>query len=98
MHVLLEGVIPYNLKAMLKSYVSVKRYISIEIINQRMSSFKFSWSESKSKPCSLSSNMLRDEGHIHQQVATYINHILEYAATGKMPVLIHIMNVSHVFV
>ena len=66
MHVLLEGVIPYNLKAMLKSYVRVKGYISIEIINQRILSFKFSWSESKSKPCSLSSKMLRDEGRIQQ--------------------------------
>ena len=75
MHILLEGVIPYNLKAMLKSYAYVKKYISIKTINQPILSFKFSWSESKSKPCPLSSNMLCDEGHIHQ---TGINHIYMY--------------------
>ena len=77
MHILLEGVIPYNLKAMLISYVYVKGYISIQTINQRILSFNFSWSESKSKPCPLSANMLRDEGRINQtgsQLA-YIIHL-----------------------
>ena len=65
-HVLLEEVIPYSVKALLQSFVSVKRYFTIDSVNQKISSFKFSWTESKSKPSQIPSTILHDGGSIHQ--------------------------------
>lgn len=36
MHILLEGVIPYSVKAMLQSFVSVKHYFTINSVNQKI--------------------------------------------------------------
>lgn len=66
MHVLLEGVIPQTMKAMLQSFVCVKHYITIDTVNAKILSFNFSRSESKNKPCRLSSKILNGEGSINQ--------------------------------
>ena len=66
MHILLEGVIPYTLKAMLQSFVCVKHYFTIDSLNQRILSFKFSQTECRSKPCQIPSSILYDDGCIHQ--------------------------------
>ena len=66
MHVLLEGVIPYTIKAMLQSFVSEKHFFTIDDLNRKLSSFKFSRSESRNKPSQLSSNILHDDGNISQ--------------------------------
>lgn len=66
MHVLLEGVIPHTLKAMLWSFVRDKCYFTIDTLNAKVLSFNFSRSESKNKPCPLSSKMLNSEGNIKQ--------------------------------
>ena len=79
MHILLEGVIPYSMKAMLQSFVNVKCYFTIDFINQRISSFKFSWSECRSRPSQMSSNILHDDDNIHQSgimVTTYVMNLL----------------------
>lgn len=65
MHVIIEGAIPYTLKAMLQSFISTKKYFTISTINEKIMCFKFSRAESKSKPCTLSSNILNGEGSIH---------------------------------
>ena len=66
MHVLIQGAIPYTLKAMLQSFISDKNYFSISTINEKIMCFKFSRTESKSKPCTISSKILNGEGSIHQ--------------------------------
>ena len=66
MHIILEGVVPYTMKAMLHSYISVKRYFTLYDVNQRILHFKYSRAESKSKPTEISSHSLRDEGSLHQ--------------------------------
>jgi len=40
MHILLEGVIPYTIKAMLQSFICEKRLFTIECINQKLSKFQ----------------------------------------------------------
>ena len=65
MHVLLEGAIPYTMKAMLYCFVIENKFVSINTINEIIQSFKYSVSESSDKPCPLSSNSL-EEGRIHQ--------------------------------
>ena len=66
MHILLEGVLPYTLKAILQRFVYENHFFSIEYVNQKISSFKFSRSESKSKPSKITSNALLDDGKINQ--------------------------------
>lgn len=66
MHILLEGVLPYTIKAMLQSFVCEKHFFSIEYVNHKLLSFKFSRSESKSKPSQISPNILHDDGNINQ--------------------------------
>jgi len=66
MHILLEGVIPYTLKAMLQSFVYEENFFSIYYVNQKISSCKFSLSESKNKPSQISSNVSSDDGKISQ--------------------------------
>ena len=66
MHIILEGVVLYTMKAMLRSYISVKGYFTLYEVNQRILHFKFSRAESKSKPTQIPPNSLRDEGRLHQ--------------------------------
>ena len=66
MHILMEGVIPYTIKAMLQSFICEKHFFTIDYANQKLSSFKFSRSESRNKPLKISTNILHNEGNIHQ--------------------------------
>jgi len=66
MHILLEGVILYTIKAMLQSFIYEKHFFTIDYVNQKLSSFKFSRSESRNKPSKISINILNNEGNIHQ--------------------------------
>ena len=66
MHIILEGVVPYTMKAMLHSYITVKGYFTLYDINQKILHFKYSRAEFKSKPTQISFNSLRNEGSLHQ--------------------------------
>lgn len=78
MHIILEGVVPYTMKAMLHSYINVKRYFTLYDVNQRILHFKYSRAESKSKPTQISSNSLRDEGSLHQSGGVCSTYPLQY--------------------
>jgi len=49
MHIMLEGVVPYTMKVMIRSYTHVKGYFTLHDLNQRILHFRFSRSESKYK-------------------------------------------------
>ena len=65
MHVLLESVVPYTIKAMLQSFINQKCLFTIDFVNQKLSTLKFSRSECRNKPSQLSSNILHD-GNLNQ--------------------------------
>lgn len=73
MHILLEGVLPYTIKAMLKSYVYAKQYVTIYDINDRTLHFKYSCAEAKNKPSQISSNSLNEDGHLSQTASQMWN-------------------------
>ena len=50
MHILLEGVLPFELKLMLKVFVSDKHYFELDDLNERLNSFVFGRNESRTKP------------------------------------------------
>ena len=62
MHVLLEGAIPYTMKATLQSFITVKRYITLYDVNQRIQHFKYSKAEARSKLSQIACSSIRDEG------------------------------------
>ena len=70
MHILLEGIVPYTMKAMLQSFICEKQLFTIDCINQKLLSFKFSRSESRDKPSQLSPHILQD-GNINQSGETF---------------------------
>lgn len=52
MHVLLEGVVPYELSLMLPSFIE-EDYFSLQLLNDRITCFSYSTQEAKNKPSSI---------------------------------------------
>ena len=50
MHILPEGVLPFELKLMLKVFVSDKHYFELDDLNERLNRFVFGRNESRTKP------------------------------------------------
>lgn len=50
MHVLFEGVIPLETKLMLSIFIWEKRYFTLDFLNERIKSFSYGKTESRSKP------------------------------------------------
>ena len=53
MHVLLKGVVPYTIKCMLQGMICSKGYFTLSILNERISCFRYSQTESRNKPAEL---------------------------------------------
>lgn len=69
MHVLLEGVIPLEIKHLLGEFINVKHYFSLGFLNDRVRCFTFSPEEARDKPSSIP-----DSGALHQ-TGTYSTYI-----------------------
>jgi len=75
MHVLLEGVIPYTLKCMLRRFICDRHYFTIEFLNDRITCFSFSRSECRSKPTKLTSDaILHTDGGLRQTGTAFMLH------------------------
>lgn len=61
MHDLLEGVVPYELKLILCSFIIEKKYFTLELQNKRLASFDYGCSDRRNKPTALSDSELRDQ-------------------------------------
>lgn len=58
LHDLLEGVVPYELKLLL-NYLIENKYITVAIVNERINSFDFGYSELSDKPSLLDERVLK---------------------------------------
>lgn len=63
MHVLLEGVLPLQLKLLLHNFTAVQNLFTVEDFNSRVESFQFGYSECV--PSRVESSHLSD-GNLHQ--------------------------------
>ena len=63
MHVLLEGVLPFEIKLLLHNFTSIKCFFSLNHFNARLESFQFGYNESK--PSKIEMSHLVD-GNLHQ--------------------------------
>lgn len=66
MHVLLEGVVPQALKLLLNSFIYVKKYFSLDFLNDRIQCFNYSRTERRDKPSLILARMLNLDGKISQ--------------------------------
>ena len=53
MHDLLEGGCPYELKLVLQVLIRDKKHVSLNMLNERISSFNYGYSDSGSRPTEL---------------------------------------------
>lgn len=62
MHIMMEGVIPYEMLLMLSSFIRVEKYFTLELLNDRISCFSYSTHEAKDKPTPIKSQALASSG------------------------------------
>ena len=67
MHDVLEGVLQYEMKLMLKHMISVENYFSLDILNTRLESIELSGTESKSRPTCISPSNMNSGGNTLKQ-------------------------------
>lgn len=72
MHDILEGMLQYEIKEMLKHYIKVQHYLTLEELNGRISSYDFGYPNNKNKPTliceqrfSSNDNSLKQHGKLH---------------------------------
>ena len=72
MHVLLEGVLPYEVKLLLQELILKKKYFTLEYLNAQIQAFGYSPEEARDKPPSIKQNSLTDDGRISMKgMCTY---------------------------
>lgn len=62
MHILLEGVIPYELLLMLTSFITVDKYFKLELLNDRLTYFAYSNNEAKDRPTPIKPHVFTTSG------------------------------------
>lgn len=62
MHILLEGIVPYELVLMLISFITDHKYFSLQLLNDRIACFAYSANETKDKPSPVRSQALVSRG------------------------------------
>ena len=89
MHVILEGVLPLEIKLMFKTFIYEKHYFELTTLNERLESFSYGRSESRTKHPKLfeRKNILGDSSlglsgklHTHMQTHMY-THMHTHAHT-----------------
>ena len=67
MHDLLEGVLQYEVKLMLQTFVRVDKYFTIEEFNTRLISMELGYMEAKDVPTPITNVTLSSNGHSIKQ-------------------------------
>ena len=62
MHILLEGVLPYELVQMLTCFVVNRKYFTIDQLNDRITCFACSNQEAKDKPLPVKAQVVSSSG------------------------------------
>ena len=58
MHVLLEGVVPYEVRLMLNAFITEDKLLTLDMLNERVGSFCYSSSEATDKPSAFTVHSL----------------------------------------
>lgn len=72
MHVLLEGVVPYEVRLMLVYYIAERKLFTCELLNERIDCFTYPNHESKDRPSPIKARgVLFKTGSLHQSCKPY---------------------------
>lgn len=89
MHDILEGVVPCELKLILFSLIYCRKYFALELLNARLASFDYGYSDRRNKPAALSDSELRDvqKNVLNQKAAQMmcLVQILPFLIGDKVP-------------
>ena len=67
MHDILEGVLQYTTKEVLKVYILKKKFFSLECLNNRIAAFDYGYHNDKNKPAQiLRKRLLSDDNSLKQ--------------------------------
>lgn len=72
MHLLLEGVVSYELRILLYHFVHVEKYFTLRWLNARIVSFPYGYLESGSKPEKIDAAHINGDGKIKQTSASML--------------------------
>lgn len=67
MHDVLEGVLQYEVKLMLKHMICVEQYFSLDFLNTRLKNIELSCTESKNRPTCISPSTMSSGGNTLKQ-------------------------------
>lgn len=75
MHDQLEGVLPLTVKLMLKHFIQVDKYLTLDVLNHRIKAYNYGSADVTNKPSELKPTILtNDSGSISQSG----NYVIEY--------------------
>ena len=63
MHDVLEGVLQYECKEMLKEFILKEKYLTLEQLNDRMTQFDYGYFNDKNKPSPISRQTLKSDNN-----------------------------------
>jgi len=87
MHVLLEGVVPHDLRQMLSCLIGKEKLFSLEFVNSAIHGFKYSYLHSVNKPEKIEHNQIFRDGALKQTSAAMLTllHILPLVVGHRVP-------------
>jgi hypothetical protein len=72
MHILLEDIVPHNLKVTLYYFVTVDKYFTCNLLNSAIDGFKYSYLHRTNKPERTERNQIAGDGTIKQTAAAML--------------------------
>lgn len=67
MHNVLEGVLQYEVKLLLRHMINNENYFSLDVFNSKLQNLELSSTENKNKPTSISLKTMKSEGNSLKQ-------------------------------
>lgn len=67
MHDILEGVLQYVCKELLKDFIFKEKFLTVEQLNERINSFDYGYFNDKNKPSPITRTTLRSENNSLKQ-------------------------------
>lgn len=78
MHDVLEGLLQYEIKLLLKVMINTESYIGLNDLNTRLKCLELGHMESKNRPTQITSTTLQSSGNSLKQNGIYCYAILPY--------------------
>ena len=84
MHILLEGVVPYETKLLLKFLIDEQKCLTLKDLNSRLQAFDYGHMNKKNKPSPLGRDTINWEVYTKLQVGDVQRLVLEYLSDGHV--------------